>query len=138
MRSNESTEIQTYLQTQHKILTSNLSNAILVRWDKSTLKLCLNLRCKGAKVYEDFRDSQIFQLPSGRHLRRLKNRVTPEKNTPECLEWIYSTSCSHVVIQDEAKIQQDLVINVRGKRKELIGLIDAVEEAGCLTVFWES
>ena len=135
MRSNESTEKQTYLQTQHKILTSNLSNAILVRWDKSTLKLCLNLRCKGAKVYEDFRDSQIFQLPSGRHLRRLKNRVT---QTPECLEWIYSTSCSHVVIQDEAKIQQDLVINVRGKRKELIGLIDAVEEAGCLTVFRES
>ena len=93
---NASPEMQTFLQTQHNILTSNLSHTSLVRWDKSTLKLCLNLWCKGAKVYEDLRDSKIFQLPSGRHFRRLKTRVTqrPDKND-EYLEWMYSTALAN-------------------------------------------
>ena len=139
--------MQTFLQTLHHILTSNLSHTSLVRWDKSTLKLCLNLWSKGAKVYEDLRDSQIYQLPSGRHLRRLKNRVTQRLGiNDECLEWMYNTALANNlppwghyggIIHDEAKIKQDLVINVKGKCNELVGWIDTGEEAHNLNVLGE-
>ena len=144
---NASPEMQTFLQTLHHILTSNLSHTSLVRWDKSTLKLCLNLWSKGAKVYEDLRDSQIYQLPSGRHLRRLKNRVTQRLGiNDECLERMYNTALANNlppwghyggIIHDEAKIQQDLVINVKGKCNELVGWIDTGEEAHNLNVLGE-
>lgn len=54
-----------------------------------------------------------------------------------CTVLLQQTTCPHVVIQDEAKIRQDLVINVKGKCNELIGWIDTGEEARCLTVFRE-
>ena len=139
--------MQTFLQTKHHILTSNLSHTSIVRWDKSTLKLSLNLWSKGAKVYEDLRDSQIFQLPFGRHLRRLKNRVTQRPGiNDECLEWMYNTALANNlppwghyggIIHDKAKIQQDLVINAKVKWNELVGWIDTGEEAHYLNVLGE-
>ena len=118
-----------------------------MRWDKFTLRLCLNLWCKGAKAYEDLRDCQVFQLPSGRHLRRLKNSVPqiPGIND-ESLQWMYNTALANNVppsgyyggiIHDEAKIQQDLVIHVKGKSNELVGWINTGEEAQCLNILRE-
>jgi hypothetical protein len=81
-----------FLLTQHKILSAPLKHEKRV-WEKSVIKTCLNLWSRSAKSYEDLVDSKIFQLPSGRNLRRYKNAVAQEPGiSDEIFQWMRNTA----------------------------------------------
>lgn len=115
-------------------------------WDQSVIKTCLNIWARSAKSYEDLLDSNIFKLPSGGNLRRYKNAVTQESGiSDEIFHWMRKTAEKanlpdagyygySGLLHDEAKIQQDLIINCKGKTNQLIGWVDTGNECQNLKI----
>lgn len=95
-------------------------------------------------TYEDLLDSNILKLPSGRNLRRYKNAVTQESGiSDEIFHWMRKTAEKANLpdagyygglLHDEAKIQQDLIINCNGKTNQLIGWVDTGDECQNLKI----
>ncbi|CAG2219905.1 unnamed protein product [Mytilus edulis] len=138
-----SQEMQDFLRSQHDILNSSK-----ITWDKSVIKTCLSLWSRSVKCYEQLRDSNIFKLPSGRQLRRYKSSVEQKPGVSnDVLRWMRNTAIQVNVppsgyhgglLHDEAKIQEDLVLNVKGERSELVGWIDTGSEAENLRIVKEN
>ncbi|CAG2223976.1 unnamed protein product [Mytilus edulis] len=135
--------MQDFLRSQHDILNSSK-----ITWDKSVIKTCLSLWSRSVKCYEQLRDSNIFKLPSGRQLRRYKSSVEQKPGVSnDVLRWMRNTAIQVNVppsgyhgglLHDEAKIQEDLVLNVKGERSELVGSIDTGSEAENLRIVKEN
>jgi hypothetical protein len=52
--------------------------------------MCLSLWVRSPKNYQDIRDSNMLILPSGRQLRKYKNKVNQEPGlNDEVLNWMY-------------------------------------------------
>ncbi|KAL3856900.1 hypothetical protein ACJMK2_011606 [Sinanodonta woodiana] len=81
-------------------------------------------------------------LPTGRYLRRYKNRVPQEAGPQdEVFLWMYQAANDANVpeerwagglIHDETKIQQDLVLDMRGGKLHLVGWVDTGVEGNDL------
>ena len=71
-----SPEMKDFLSIQHNILSSKS-----IKWDKSVIKTCLSMWSRSVSCYEELRDSHIFVLPSGRHLRRFKNHLHRQRGS---------------------------------------------------------
>lgn len=140
---NSTKEMQDFFMAQHNILHSQVNNEKRV-WDKSVIKTCLNIWARSPKVYQDLVDSNIFKLPSGRHLRRFKNCTIQRPGISEdILHWMRNTADKIKlqdsgfyggILHDEAKIQQDLVIKKKGDVSEIIGWVDTGEECQNLRI----
>ncbi|KAJ8313193.1 hypothetical protein KUTeg_009256 [Tegillarca granosa] len=134
---NATPEMNIFLTNQYDALMAN--NPRSRKWDRSVIKACLSLWSRSPQSYQDLRDSNLFILPSGGVLQRYKN-ITPQNsginlgiflwmsNTAKSINLPPSGYCGGIV-RDEAKIQEDIVINVKGKENKLIGWIDTGEEA---------
>ncbi|KAL3873584.1 hypothetical protein ACJMK2_036681 [Sinanodonta woodiana] len=107
------------LQPQSSPLKANSPNGR--RWNKSDKHL------PGTIV-----DSTMMILPTGRHLQRYKNRV-PQDAGPQddVFLWMYMYQAANDanvseegladgLIHDETKIQQDLVLDMRGGKLHLV------------------
>lgn len=88
--------------------------------------------------YQQLRESNFLILPSGRQLRKYKNEV-PQKSgiNDEILHWMYSAAkeqnleekgYSGGLVHDETKIQEGLVLSMKGGYPNLIGWVDTGEE----------
>lgn len=129
--------MKTLLESQIAALSINDRRGI--RWDKQVISTCLNLWVRSPKSYDDLKDSNMLILPSGRQLRRYKNSIKQEPGIkPEMLRWMKITADkanippagrSGVLMHDEAKLQQDLVLERYGDTFRLIGFVDMGEEA---------
>ncbi|KAL3860547.1 hypothetical protein ACJMK2_010663 [Sinanodonta woodiana] len=81
-------------------------------------------------------------LPTGRYLRWYKNRVPKEAGPQdEVFLWMYQAANDANVpeerwagglIHDETKIQQDLVLDMRGGKLHLVGWVDTGVEGNDL------
>lgn len=142
-----SPEMKDFLSIQHNILSSKSIKCL--KWDKSVIKTCLSMWSRSVSCYEELRDSHIFVLPSGRHLRRFKNSSPQTAGiNEEIFRWMlnsakqvnlpvsgYYGGILHVHV--EAKIQEDLVIKVKGGTNELIGWVDTGDEGDNLRILKE-
>ncbi|KAK3091321.1 hypothetical protein FSP39_018905, partial [Pinctada imbricata] len=117
------------------------------RWDSDMIKCCLNLWTRSPQSYKDLKDSNILILPSGRQLQRYKN-ATPQDTgiNSEILHWMSKTADRQKVpkfgrygglIHDETRIQQDLVMNTKGNKNELVGWIDTGDEGQDIRILKE-
>lgn len=105
-----------------------------MNWDQSVITTCLNIWARSPKSYEDLLDSNILKLPSGRNLRRYKNAVTQESGISDEIFHCMRKTAEKAnlpdagyyggLLHDEAKIQQDPIINCKGKTNQLIGWVD--------------
>lgn len=132
-----------FLMARYKFLCGPVKHEKRV-WDKSVIKICHNLCSRSTKSYEDLVDSKIFQLPSGHNLRRFKNAVPQESGiSDEIFHWMRNTAEKVNVheagyygglLHDEAKVQQDLGINIKGKTNQLVGWVDTSDECEHLRI----
>ena len=116
-------------------------------WDKQVISICLSLWVRSPKAYADLSDSKMLILPSGRQLRRYKNFI-PQKSgiCDQVLEWMMEAAKEAKVPShgwagglhhDETKLQQDLVLSMRGGKPSLVGWIDVGDEAANLRILKE-
>lgn len=91
----------------------------------------INVDKKSSKLPAAQRESNFLILPSGRQLRKYKNEV-PQKSgiNDEILHWMYSAAkeqnleengYSGGLVHDETKIQEGLVLSMKGGYPNLIG-----------------
>lgn len=131
-----STEMKTLLQSQAQAL--KCKNRKSIRWDKKILSLCLSMWIRSPANYQQLREINFLILPSGRQLRKYKNEV-PQKSgiNDEILHWMYSAAkeqnleengYSGGLVHDETKIQEGLVLSMKGGYPNLIGWVDTGEE----------
>lgn len=131
-----STEMKTLLQSQAQAL--KCKNRKSIRWDKKILSLCLSMWIRSPANYQQLRESNFLILPSGRQLRKYKNEV-PQKSgiNDEILHWMYSAAkeqnleekgYSGGLVHDETKIQEGLVLSMKGGYPNQIGWVDTGEE----------
>jgi hypothetical protein len=73
---NATADMKCLLESQRKIL--NCKDMKGMKWDKRILSMCLSLWVRSQKNYQDIRDSNMLILPSGRQLRKYKNKVNQE------------------------------------------------------------
>ncbi|KAL3842007.1 hypothetical protein ACJMK2_020080 [Sinanodonta woodiana] len=116
------------LQSQSSPLKANSPNGR--RWNKKVISICLALWVRSPRTYQDIVDSTMMILPTGRHLRRYKNRVPQEAGPQdEVFLWMYQAANDANVpdegfadglIHNETKIQQDLVLDTRGGKLHLV------------------
>ncbi|KAL3864406.1 hypothetical protein ACJMK2_006092 [Sinanodonta woodiana] len=98
------------------------------------ISICLALWVRSPRTYQDIADSTMMILPTGRYLRRYKNRAPQEAGPQdEIFLWMYQAANDANVpeegsagglIHDETKIQQDLVLDMRGGKLHLVGWVD--------------
>jgi hypothetical protein len=104
------------------------------RWDKDVIKACLNLWSTSPQPYRYL----LLILPSGRQLQKYKNCVKQETGiNKDVFRWMANVAKQHNIppagylgglIHDESRIQQDLVMNCKGKSAELIGWVYTGDE----------
>lgn len=134
-----SAEMQRFLKNQHEILTSKKG---AIRWDQDTIRTCLELWCRSPRAYENLKGSNLFNLPCGRTLQKYKN-IAPQNAAinKEVFEWMFNTAKKvglpdagyhGGIIHDETKIQESLVLNVKGRENKLIGFVETGVEGESL------
>ncbi|KAJ8044896.1 ATP-dependent DNA helicase PIF1 [Holothuria leucospilota] len=114
------------------------------RWNKDVISTCLSLWLRSPRAYEDLGQSGMLVLPSGRHLMRYKNILHQESGPiNEMFQWMFQ--CANdmkippdgragIVIHDETKIQEDLVVDMTDGRVKLIGWIDSGDEGNDMRI----
>lgn len=135
--SGASDSMKVLLASQHKVLQKK--NKCGMRWPKAVISLCLNLWIRSPKSYEDLKDSKMLTLPSGRQLSRYKNAVNQRPGiNRDMLRWMKKTADdanippagrTGILMHDEAKLQQDIVLVRHEDTFRLIGWVDMGEEA---------
>ena len=140
-----SPEMKGFLESQRQALQA--SGLKQRRWDKSMIKTCLSLWCRSPNSYKELKENNIFVLPSGNLLQRYKNAIPQNVGIqPETLRWMANTAKKQGIprsgyygglVHDETKIQEDLVLNTKGKDDKLIGWIHTGNEAQMLLVLKE-
>lgn len=111
------------------------------------IKVCLSLWSRSPRTFRDLKGSNLFILPSGGLLQRYKNAVLQNAGiNPEVLRWMHNTAKKQNLSQsgyygglvhDETKIQEDLVINTKGRENKLVGWVDTGDEGECLKILQE-
>lgn len=130
-------EMQVLLQSQQSAL--QVKDRRGIRWDPEVIRTCLNMWVRSPRSYEDLKDSKMLILPSGRQLRKYKNALKQRPGIQkEMLRWM-KTTADHanvpdqgrtgILMHDECKIQQDLVLERHGDSFRLIGWVEMGEEA---------
>lgn len=125
-------EMKTLLKSQHDALCAKGKHSL--RWSKEAIGICLSLWARSPKTFQDLCDSNTLILPSGRHLRRYKNRVSQASGlTDDMFKWMYEAA-KHAkvptygmaggILHDETKIQPDLVMSMEGGTPRLVGWVD--------------
>lgn len=104
----------------------------------------MNLWSRSPQSYKDLQSSGVLILPSGRQLQKYKNFVKQDTGiNKDVFRWMANVAKQHNIpaagyhgglIHDETRIQQDLVMNCKGKSAELIGWIDTGEEGNNIRV----
>lgn len=104
----------------------------------------MNLWSRSPQSYKDLQSSGVLILPSGRQLQKYKNFVKQDTGiNKDVFRWKANVAKQHNIpaagyhgglIHDETRIQQDLVMNCKGKSAELIGWIDIGEEGNNIRV----
>ncbi|XP_069123679.1 uncharacterized protein [Argopecten irradians] len=139
--------MKVFLKNQHDVLKANEGQEGQVKWDKSIIKTCLQLWCRSPRAYEDLKAANIFALPSGRQLQRYKN-ITPQDPglSTDILRWMSATARKLNIppsgyygglVHDEMKIQEGLVLNLKGKENTLVGFVDTGAEGKLLRILKE-
>ena len=131
-----SSEMKLLMQSQAKALSC--TNRKSIRWDKKILSLCLSLWIRSPSNYQQLRESNVLIMPSGRQLRKYKNQVPQCSGiSEEILHWMYTAAkeqnleesgYSGGLVHDETKIQEGLVLSMKGGYPNLIGWVDTGEE----------
>lgn len=139
---NASDKMKLFLKSQHEILCSKSPQAR--RWNKDVVSLCLSLWIRSPKAYQTLLESNVLVLPSGRQLRRYKNCIPQEPGICDTtLRWMYESAKGLKLPpngwvgglhHDETKVQQDLVVEMKGGTPIITGWIDLGEEAQNLRV----
>lgn len=134
---NASDKMKMFLKSQHDILCSTSPQAR--RWNKDVVSLCLSLWIRSPKAYQTLLESNVLVLPSGRQLRRYKNYIPQDPGISDtALRWMYESAKGlrlppngwvGGLHHDETKVQQDLVMEMKGGTPIITGWIDLGEEA---------
>lgn len=132
-----SKEMQVLLESQQSAMGKKDKRGH--RWHPDVIRICINQWIRSPKNYDDLKDSNMLILPSGRQLRRYKNAIKQQPGINyEMLSWMRSSADNAnvpipgrtgVLMHDECKIQQDLVLERNGDTHKLIGWVDMGEEA---------
>lgn len=130
------------LKAQQDILAAK--NGQARRWYRRIISLCLSLWKLSPHTCQDLRDSKIVVLTSGKHLRRYKNIVHQDAGPQtDVLRWMFESAkdakvgpegLAGVLMHDETKIQEDLVLKNRDGSLKLVGWINNGEEGNNIRV----
>lgn len=136
---NCSQDMQLLIQSQEEALKVHPNGR---RWRRELISLCLSLWVRSPQNYATLKESNMLILPSGRQLRRYKNKVPQDGGIhQEIFEWMHKAAKDAQIpsngwcgglIHDETKIQQNLVMQMKGGTPELIGWVDTGEEGNSL------
>ncbi|KAJ8017433.1 hypothetical protein HOLleu_45163 [Holothuria leucospilota] len=139
-------EMKKIMQSQYEALGKQ-SDKRGIRWDKTIISLCLSLWIRSPKTYEDLRDSEFLILPSGRQLRKYKNIVPQESGiNKDVFRWMYEAGNQDkipangrrgLLIHDETKLQDDLVMKMENGIPKLVGWVDCGPEATNMRILKE-
>ena len=133
---NATADMKCLLESQRKVF--NCKDRKGMKWDKRILSMCLSLWVRSPKNYQDIRDSNMLILPSGRQLRKYRNKVNLEPRlNDEVLNWMYMAAKENQLeehgyagglVHDETKIQEGIALDMSSGFPKLIGWIDTGEE----------
>ncbi|KAJ8045597.1 Spectrin beta chain, non-erythrocytic 1 [Holothuria leucospilota] len=139
-----SNEMKVLLKSPTRYPTVAAKNGQARHWDRRIISLCLSLWTRSPHTYQDLRDSKILVLPSGKHLRRYKNIVHQDAGPQtDVLRWMFESAkdakvgpegLAGVLMHDETKIQEDMVLKNRDGNLTLVGWIDSGEEGNNIRV----
>ncbi|XP_070550255.1 uncharacterized protein [Ptychodera flava] len=131
------------LQSQEAALKAK--NPRKRRWHPSIIRLCLTIWGRCPQSYKDLRESGFLALPSGRLLSYYKNSVEQKPGfNDEILHWMRKEAEKRGmtddgweggIMFDEMSIQEDLQINKRGGKTQLVGFVNMGQESECIRFF---